>query len=54
MTSYNRLNGFYTAENPELLKTIVREEWGFDGLHITDFEWIRQRRGEGAGAVRTC
>ncbi len=38
MSSYNRLNGFYTAENPELLKTIVREEWGFDGLHITDFD----------------
>ncbi len=38
MTSYNRLNGFYTAENPELLKDIVREEWGFRGLFMTDFD----------------
>ncbi len=38
MTSYNRLNGFYTAENPELLKTVTRGEWGFDGLFMTDFD----------------
>lgn len=38
MTSYNRLNGFYTAENPELLKDIVRNEWKFDGLYMTDFD----------------
>ncbi len=38
MTSYNRLNGFYTAENPDLLQTIVRQEWGFDGLFMTDFD----------------
>ncbi len=38
MTSYNRLNGFYTAENPDLLQTVVRQEWGFDGLFMTDFD----------------
>ena len=38
MTSYNRLNGFYTAENPELLKDIVRQEWGYKGLFMTDFD----------------
>ena len=38
MTSYNRMNGFYTAENPELLKAIVRQEWGFNGFFITDFD----------------
>jgi len=38
MTSYNRLNGYYTPEWPELLQDIVRQEWGFDGLYMTDFD----------------
>ena len=37
MTSYNRLNGFYTAESPALLQDIARREWGFNGLYMTDF-----------------
>jgi beta-glucosidase len=38
MTSYNRVNGFYTAENPELLQGIVRQDWGYQGLFMTDFD----------------
>ncbi len=38
MTSYNKVNGFYTAETPELLNDIVRKEWGFNGVFMTDFD----------------
>jgi len=38
MTSYNKVNGYYTAENPELLKDVVRSEWGYEGTFMTDFD----------------
>lgn len=37
MTSYNALNGIYPAENAEILQTLLREEWGFNGLIMTDW-----------------
>jgi len=37
MTSYNRLNGGYLADNAYLLTTVLRGEWGFDGIVMTDW-----------------
>lgn len=37
MTSYNEVNGAYANENHHLLKEILRGEWGFEGIVITDW-----------------
>ena len=43
MSSYNRINGTYASEHAELLTKIAREEWGFEGLFMTDWGGMNDR-----------
>lgn len=43
MSSYNRLNGIYANENIHLLRDILRNEWGFDGIVVSDWAGCNDR-----------
>ena len=45
MTSYNRLNGVYTANSYDLCTKLLRNEWGFDGVVMTDWDSTAPDRG---------
>ena len=49
MTSYNRLNGVYTANSYDLCTKILRNEWGFDGVVMTD--WFSTNPGQASSAL---
>ena len=65
MSAYNKLNGTWCSENQRLLEEILKKEWGFDGLVISD--WLGtysqeaakggldlEMPGPGVGWVRGC
>ncbi|KAH8051603.1 scopolin beta-glucosidase [Aureococcus anophagefferens] len=50
MTAYNRLNGAYCSEHDWLLRRVLRDEWGFEGLVVSDWWAVRDRvKGVAAG-----
>ncbi len=40
MTSYNRVNGTHVSESKEILEDILRKEWGFDGMIMSDWTGV--------------
>lgn len=48
MSTYGPVNGIWTAGNYDLLTTVLRKEWGYDGLVMTD--WEAQMNEEGSPA----
>ena len=50
MCSYNRINGVYASEDPWLLTSVLRDEWGFEGLVVSDWGAVNDRvKGLAAG-----
>ncbi len=49
MTSYNRLNGVYTPNSYDLCTNVLRCEWGFDGVVMTD--WYSTKGNQGNNAL---
>ncbi len=39
MTSYNKINGVWGSEHTHLIRDILRGEWGFVGITVSDFTW---------------
>lgn len=51
MTTYGALNGLWTAGNYDLLTTVLRGEWGFEGLVMTDW-WAEVNDEGGPASIR--
>ncbi len=44
MAAYNKINGVYACENHDLLTKLLRHEWGFEGIVISDWDGVQHRR----------
>ncbi len=43
MCAYNKVNGTYSSENTRLLTEILKQEWGFDGMVVSDWGAVHDR-----------
>ena len=49
MTSYNRINGVYAPNSYDICTKALRNEWGFDGVVMTD--WFSTNKGQAINAL---
>ena len=54
MCAYNRVNGVLCSEHHQLLQEILREEWGFDGIVVSDWGCVRNRAWSLLASVDLC
>ena len=54
MTSYNEINGVHAANNADTINRVLRDEWGFDGVVMTDWMTTCHTTVEGGSSAAVC
>lgn len=49
MTSYNSVNGFHTSESPHLIRDIIKGDWAYDGVMLSDWRGVHSTAAIAAG-----